>query len=343
MTDIPLKGLHRVRSRGKTYFYAWRGGPRLEGEPGSREFHESWIAATTTRVSDPGRISGLVIDYKASDAYAAVAETTKGLWKPWFDRISEDLGKLSIKSFDDPRIRQVIKKWRSKWKATPRQADTGKQVLSVMLSYAAGEGRLAVNPCIGIENLYEVDRSGLIWLPEDFALFAKHNSIEFMFALRLASLTGLRKSDLIRLRWDHIDDMAITLPTGKSRGRLSYEVPLYAELRGLLAEIKAHWRGRAVQPLTVLAGERAGQWTPNGFGTAWQRARVAVEDVLDRDWHLTFHDARGTAATKFSLIGLTDEEIAEMLGWEKEDVTKIINRYVRRGTRLRAKIAKMDG
>jgi integrase len=337
-----MKGVHRVVAKGRTYWYAERGGPRLPGEPGSREFLEALIAFRQ-RPEESRTIRRLVVDYKASDDFARLSETTKKTYTPWFDRISDGLGRLSIKSFNDPRIRKVIKKWRSEWKDTPRQADTGKQVLSVILSYAVENGSLMTNPCFGISNLYEADRSGLIWLPEDIDLFAKHSSKEFMFALRLATLTGLRKSDLLRLEWRHVGEKSIDLPTGKSKGRLSYEVPLYGELRDLLAEIKAHWSGRKVRPLTVLGGERGHAWTPNGFGTAWQRARVAVETAGDIEWHLTFHDARGTAATKYAGLGFSDEEIAEMVGWEKTEVTKIVDRYVRKGARLKAKIERLGG
>ena len=44
---VRLKHIHRVRKRlatgqVQTYYYAWRGGPRLSGEPGSPEFVVSY-------------------------------------------------------------------------------------------------------------------------------------------------------------------------------------------------------------------------------------------------------------------------------------------------------------
>jgi hypothetical protein len=38
MVKVDLKGIAKVRAKGRTYYYAWRGGPRLYGEPGSPEF-----------------------------------------------------------------------------------------------------------------------------------------------------------------------------------------------------------------------------------------------------------------------------------------------------------------
>lgn len=46
---IKLKGVHKARSKGHTYYYAWRGGPRLLGEPNSPEFIASYHTAQGSR------------------------------------------------------------------------------------------------------------------------------------------------------------------------------------------------------------------------------------------------------------------------------------------------------
>ena len=51
--------------------------------------------------------------------------------------------------------------------------------------------------------------------------------------------------------------------------------------------------------------------------------------------NLHFHDLRGTAATKFYVAGLSEREIAEIMGWEEESVRKIIRRYVARKAALK--------
>jgi len=38
MVKVDLKGIAKTKAKGRTYYYAWRGGPRLRGEPGSTEF-----------------------------------------------------------------------------------------------------------------------------------------------------------------------------------------------------------------------------------------------------------------------------------------------------------------
>lgn len=347
MTKVNLKGLHRVESRGRSYYYAWRGGPRIPGEPGSREFMDAWHAATATRIEDSRRLSALVTQWQKTDRWAkpanegGMADTTKKNWRPWLDRIRDGLGTLSIKSFDRPEIRQVIKRWRNRWKHAPRHADTGKQVLSALLSYAVEEGLLGVNPCGGIANLYSANRAEIIWTDDDLTRFLPTCSTEIAFALRLACLTGLRESDLLRLCWTHVGDLSIELPSGKSRGRLSYVVPLYDDLRALLDEIAAHQAAQRAAhpdwpvPTTILTTTRGRSWG-GGFGSSWNKAKIAADEE-----RLHFHDARGTAATKFYLAGFAPEEIAEIVAWDKSKVEDIINRYVLKESRLRDKIARL--
>ena len=35
---VDLRGIAKTKAKGRTYYYAWRGGPRLRGEPDHRNF-----------------------------------------------------------------------------------------------------------------------------------------------------------------------------------------------------------------------------------------------------------------------------------------------------------------
>jgi integrase len=119
--------------------------------------------------------------------------------------------------------------------------------------------------------------------------------------------------------WTHVGGDAIVLPTGKSRHRREAIIPLYDDLRAVLARIPK-------RATTILTSARRQPWTPSGLSTAVQRAKAGAK-WEERDLH--FHDLRGTAATKFYVAGLSIRVIAEIMGWEEEHVEKIIRRYVR--------------
>jgi hypothetical protein len=115
MVKVDLKRIHTVKANGSVYYYAWRGDPRLRGNPGSPEFHASYNETIEER-----RIPAPRADYKN------LAASTRKNWSPWLDRIGLHFGELRIAQFDRPeKIRKVIRIWRNKWTATPRTADYG--------------------------------------------------------------------------------------------------------------------------------------------------------------------------------------------------------------------------
>lgn len=342
MVTIEMRGVAKVKAKGRTYYYAWRGGPSLRGDPGSPEFIASYNEAIDTRrIPDASRFRALVILYKASRDYSKLAETTRREWGRWLDHIAHHFGDLRIAQFDRlEKIRPVIRKWRSQWAGKPRTADYGMQVLSRVLSHGVELGKLAGNPCEGIKQLYDGDRSEIIWTDVDMGALKRGKvgkpekpcPTDVIHAVDLAAHTGLRLSDLLRLSWSHVGEDAIVFSTGKSRGRREAIIPLYDDLRAVLERIPKR------SPI-ILTNQRRRPWKNNGFGTAFNRAKIAA-GIADRDLH--FHDLRGTAATKFYIAGLSTRVIAEILAWSEDQVERIIRRYVARGAATKAAIRQIN-
>jgi integrase len=335
---IDLKGVAKVTSKGRTYYYAWRGGPRLRGESGSPEFFASFLEAHENhRTPDKSRFRSLVTIYKA-EAFPRLAASTKTNWAPWLDRISDYFGDLRIAQFDRPeKIRPIIRRWRNRWADKPRSADYAMQVLSAVLSYAVDPlGKLASNPCEGIKQLYSADRSDIIWTNTDATKLKTVCPQEVAQAFDLATHTGLRLGDLLRLTWASVGEDAIVIVTGKSgKRRREAIIPLYDELRGVLARIPK-------RSPTILTNSLGRPWKRNGFGTAFNRAKIkaGLADSDGRD--LNFHDTKGTAITKFYIGGLQMRVIAEIVGWSEENVEKIIRKYVDRSAATKAVIAQLN-
>ncbi len=335
MVSVKLKGVFKATAKGRTYYYAWRGGPRLRGEPGSPEFVASYHEAhENRRTRDDGRFRSLVTLYRRSGAYRDdLAPSTKAQWSPWLDRLSDYFGELRVAQFDRPeKIRPIIIKWRNTYAATPRTADYGMQVLSRVLSFAVEQGKIASNPCVGIKQLYSADRSEIIWTDADIKQIKTACSPEIAHAVDLAAHTGLRQGDLLRLCWSHVGEDAIVFATGKSRGRREAIVPLYGALQDVLARIPK-------RSPTILTNQRGRPWTTDGFGSSFNKAKIKA-GLAGRDLH--FHDLRGTAATRFYVAGLSERVIAEIMGWEEEYVARIIRRYVGRAAATKAIIRQLN-
>jgi integrase len=263
-----------------------------------------------------------------------LAESTRRNWGPWLDRIADYFGDLRVAQFDRlEKIRPIIRRWRNCWAEKPRAADYGMQVLSRVLSHAVDPlGKIAGNPCEGIKRLYSANRSELIWTGADIARIKKTCSAEIAHAVDLAAHTGLRLGDLLRLSWSHIGPEAIIIATGKSKHRREAIIPLYEDLRRVLAATPK-------RSTTILTTSRCRPWTKDGFGSSFNKAKAAA-GMADADLH--FHDLRGTAATRFYIAGLSERVIAEIMGWEEQHVARIIRRYVDRAAATRAIIRQLN-
>jgi integrase len=335
MPSIKLKhGPYRVKSKGKDYWYAWRNGPRLHSTPGTQAFLQELADAVAARQApDTSKVSGLVGLYRASSYFLEdLAPSTRDLWTPWLDKIRDRFGSLRIRQFDRPAIKPEIRRWHHSMRATPRAADTGLQVLSRVLAFGMSEGKLGSNQCEGMAHLHKSNRADAIWGDEDFATLLAHASSEMAWAVRLAALTGLRRSDLVKLAWTHVGEFAIELKTGKSKGRRTVIIPMIRDLRDLLATIPK-------RATTVLTSSDKRPWTGDGLGSSWWKL---IQESGLKEKGLRFHDFRGTAATRLYRANLPLREIAEILGWSEDRVEKIINRYVKRDEILKDRIRRIE-
>ena len=233
--------------------------------------------------------------------------------------------------FGDKRVRGDILAWRDGYAAKPRSADMAIQVLSRLLSWGVDRGKLDKNYAAGVEHLYENDRSEIIWQAEEFSVFYAAASIEVQEAVELAACTGLRRTDLVAMPWDAIGPHAIMWKTSKSRGRARVVIPILPETRNLLQRIKARHAAtmerlppakRRDMPATILSNSRWQPWTPMGLGSRFNDAKRESGITVN------LHDLRGTFATRCMIAGLTDQEIADILGWNTKDVAVIRIKYV---------------
>jgi integrase len=141
----------------------------------------------------------------------------------------------------------------------------------------------------------------------------------------------LRRGDLLRLSWSHVHDNEIVIPTDKSGRRIDARIPLYADLRAVLARIPK-------RATTVLTNSKGHPWTDAAFG--WMITAAKAKAGIGAELH--FHDLRGTAATKFYAAGLSLRVIAEILGWTEGSVDNIIRKYVDRTAATEAVIRLID-
>jgi len=350
---------HFVRKRLSTgmawYVYAWRGGPQVHKSEGSTrprlnaDLMKKVVAAqeaepppqTNTlrtlirqwRSRDPNR--------RSSPEWEDLAASTKRTWGSALDRIEEKWGEVPLAVFNDSRMRSKVVAWRDSRSDTPRAADIGITVLHALLRFASLRGKVSINIAAGIPSLYKGgQRAEIVWTEEELLRF--HEAAQLLGksyaseGLRLAAATGLRRDDLVTLTWDHIGQVTIEKRANKtSRGRRRYATIMRTpQLDQLLEEIGS--RIRAPDVTTVLVGNDGKPLTPARLTKAVGEVRDSLgivhidpEDGRVRSKHL--HDARGTFATRLMTlteVPLTDQEIADVMGWSPDQVAQIRRHYV---------------
>jgi hypothetical protein len=93
MMRVNLKGINRVKKRladgtFATYYYAWKGGPRLTGEFGSPEFLVSYKEAVDRRKAPAqGVLLGVLNRYERSTEFLDLADSMRRSYIPLIKRI----------------------------------------------------------------------------------------------------------------------------------------------------------------------------------------------------------------------------------------------------------------
>ena len=341
---VSIPGTHRVPKRHTSgrvtiYWYRHRGGPLLVAFGGASladaerneaaGAHEllTAYAAKAAISRDNDTIRSLVKLYReVPEGLQALSQSTRAQWVRWLDRIEVDLGDFPLKLLKAKGARRTLTEWRDRFASTPRQADYAIQVLRRVLAVGVEREVIADNPAVGIKQLYRANRADVVLSSEELEAVLSKANPHARYAIRLAAATGLRRGDLVALRWDQVHGNRIEMNTGKSRGRTFVIAPLVGDGAAVVEELRLErerqiTEGR-VPSAFVLTTERRTAWLGPSLTQAFIRAAKGAGVSK------AFHDLRGTAATRYIQGEFSPQEVASFLGWERSRVDQIIRRYV---------------
>jgi integrase len=336
---VRLKGINSVTKRladgsRKTFYYAWKSGPRLSGEPGTPEFIASYNEAVAQKVAPPsGVLLALLFRFQDSAEFQfGISPRTRRDYIKQIKRIERAFGDFPIKALDDPRATSVFLEWRDQLaKTSLRQADYAYGTLARILSWALKRRLITTNPCAEGGKLYHGTRVDKIWDDEQVARFLKTAPPYLRLAMLLAINTGQRQGDLLRLPWSAYDGKDIKLRQRKT-GVPVPPIPVTDELKAALDTASK-------QSPIILTNSDGKPWSESGFQGAWGKATKRA-GILG----LTFHDLRGTAVVTMARAGCNDVEIYSVTGHKPSDVQAILTaHYLPRDAEVaRNAIAKLN-
>jgi integrase len=187
-------------------------------------------------------------------------------------------------------------------------------LLGGILSYAVSEGIIAVNPARGVKRPADNRREIRLTADQYRALAnalagaeANGENLSAILAIRLLALTGCRRGEIERLRWDEVDFAGRCLRFSDSKEGKSIR-PLAADAAKLLA--KCPKNGSYVLPGSMPDKPFV------GLPKAWPRI-VGMAELPG----LTPHGLRHAFASTAADLGLAEPTIAAMLGHGTHSIT----------------------
>ena len=279
------------------------------------------------------------------------AESTIETYRANLAKLTKIIGGLRVAEATPPRIDAALRSMRTAHGVG--QAKHAKGILRGGLQLAVMAGVLPVNPARDVSSLKPKPVKGappltadqFTGLVDQLRTDARCQRFDLSDPILMLMATGLRRSELLGLRWSDWDREAGTIsvtgkvvrakgkglqryPTTKSKaGRRTLPLPQFAA--DMLAERRAT---PYIGQHPMIFASTAGTWRdPNNFGRDWRLARDAL-GMPD----ITSHSFRKTVATAIDDEGLSARIGADHLGHAKVSMTQDV--YMARG-RSHAEVA----
>lgn len=318
--DVRLVGLHEVKAKlasgeTATYFYAWRGGPRLKSKPGTNAFVQEFVRLTKGRQkkAQDETLGWLVDQYQKSAEYQKLKPSTRHDYERIIGATKVRWGDMPLRALEAKGARTLLIDWRNEMRATPRSADMHMTILARIVAWGKDREHVAKNPLERVKKLHSGSRKDVIWMPSQLEALLSNGAKHIVDVAKMALWTMQRQNDVLTMPTIAYDDGRLWITQGKTGARV--RVRPAAELISMLDDAKNAGRQR------VLVNSQGGNWTSSGFRASWrkEKARLKISGV-------TFHDLRGTGITYAYANGMDIERIAEISGHSKNECETIIRK-----------------
>jgi integrase len=185
---------------------------------------------------------------------------------------------------------------------TPEAANNLLKVLRVLLGYAVSQEMIDGNPAVGVKRYRSRGEGIEPWTEAAVAQYQARHPIDTGagMALELFVQTMQRRSDVIRMGWQHMIVDEEGLPAIRVRQEKTDRplvLPIHPQLEAALVAVPR-------TNLTFLMTERGAPFTPAGFGN-WFRKQCDLAGLPN----LSAHGLRKFALTRAANLGATHEQL----------------------------------
>lgn len=313
--ELP-KGVHKVLSRGREYFYfqAGRGTPtagervKLPSDPRSPEFWQAIRQAQGISIATDGDTVGALIDaYKLAPKYLNLTTGSKQQYDQALKTARNAWGSLPAKGLRPVHVQAVM----DGLSATPGKANTFLGGIRALNSWAVARGLIDQSITQGVQP-YEKTGGHKPWTPEQLRVAKAKLTGMVRRGFMLYLYTGQRGSDVVNLGPTMVDEGGFSL-IQKKTGREVW-CPI-------LPELAAEMAGWDKVPGPYLRQPNGRVYTRNQFFVHFDLMRDSIPELKD----VTLHGLRATAVINLRRSGLSTAQISDCIGMS----IAMIERYCR--------------
>lgn len=262
-----------------------------------------------------GTVSALITLYLGSHEYSSLGERTQKEYRSYLDRVrATKIGEMAATDQDKigDALRVAIKALSDK----PSVANRLLTIFGCVYTWAQKEDPRRYRDVMPIKDVrrYRKAKDGgwRPWEEDEIAAVEAVSNFHMRAALILARYTGLRRGDLLRLRWLDVQDGRIKLVTSK-RGKW-VSIPCLSQVSAILDELRS--AGEASPFETILCAPAGKPWREDTFSHA---VAATIKEAGMDGRGLVFHGLRKNAGVMLALAGCTAIEIAAVLGCDPDN------------------------
>ena len=294
-------GKRRVRFRKagyQTYIY---------GTPWSDDFMRQYAAALDGVKAQAnnigvdrtiaGSVDALIVSYYKL-VFPTLKPSTQAMRRNILERFRAEHGKNPVARLERAHIVSILAAMAN----TLHAANNLLKVLRHLLMHAADLKIISVNPAIGVKK-FKTSGDGIhTWSEEEAARYIVRHPLGTTahLAMMLMLCTGQRKSDVVRMGWQHVRNGKIAVRQEKTDKPLL--IPIAPELGRALALVPR-------TNMTFLLTAHSAPFSKAGFGN-WMRKRCDEAGLPQ----CSSHGLRKLTATRLAELGCSEREIMAVTG-----------------------------
>nr|KZA96507.1 hypothetical protein A4A59_05280 [Rhizobium leguminosarum] len=268
----------------------------------------------------PGSFDALIAQYYKSSAFTTLERSTQSTYRNQIEQFRKDHGPKPVSALKAKHVDALLGAVAAKSTA---QAHKLRKRLATLMRLAVKWEFTTENPMLHAERIKHKTKGYEPWTEDDIAKFYSHwpQGTSQRIAVEILLFTGLRRSDVVRLGRQHIQNDRIVTKIKKSGDMVEVSIPIHASFRQVLDTITHNHLNLIV---TAYGSARSDKAFTNWIIEAAREAGLPP--------HRSPHGLRKAACIRLAQAGCSALEIMSITGHKN---LAEVETYVREANKMK--------